>query len=307
MSDDVTHVVHIGIRKTGTTTLQSHFFPNLDGWAYLGRGSPRFAELHRLMNDLVRAREDEWSRFPLAELIEASGRGRTGLVVSREHFSDAHLKGRTARRFHTVCPDAKIVIGIRSQATAFQSGYSQHVKNGGSMRFGDWTAAVSDAEWLRGDVIIQCYQELFGVDAVKVLPYELLVRDERRYLGELLAFMDPSASLPPDRPSLPRANTALSDPTVAALRQVNRALFRSERTARTPFRHVRIRPRLVRVAEAVDRSLPSRWRARPLAVVDPALLERYEDTNARIEALTGLSLAQYGYPLPGTRYTSGSR
>jgi hypothetical protein len=243
----------------------------------------------------------------LAELIEASSRDRTGVVVSREHFTDAHLKGRTARRLRTVCPDAKIVIGIRSQATAFQSGYSQHVKNGGSMACGDWISAVRDAEWLRCDVIIQCYQELFGIDAVKVLPYELLVRDERRYLGELLAFMDPSASLASDRPSLARANTALSGPTVAAFRQVNRVLFRSERTARAPFRHVRIRPRLVRAAEAIDSRLPGRWRAHQRPGLGAAVLARYEDTNARIEALTGLSLAQYGYPLPGTRYTSGSR
>ena len=95
------------------------------------------------------------------------------------------------------------MIGIRSQTTAFQSGYSQHVKNGGSLRFEKWVSRVRDDGWLHGDVFIRSYQEIFGVDTVKVLPFELLVRDERRYLTELLAFMDPTATLPPDRASLP--------------------------------------------------------------------------------------------------------
>jgi hypothetical protein len=89
---------------------------------------------------------------------------------------------------------------------------------------------------------------------------------------------------------------------------VNRVFFERERRAKKPFRHVRIRPVLVRGAETIDRILPHRWRERPRPVLDAAELARFEATNARIEELTGLSLAEYGYPLPGSdRKTSGSR
>ncbi len=307
MSAGVAHVFHVGIRKSGTTTLQSYFFPRLDGWTYLGRGAPEFARLHRILKDLVgreqkgRLLDDDWSPDALTELLEAAGRGSRGVVLSREHLTDGHRDGRTARRLHEVCPDARIVIGIRSQTTAFQSGYSQHVKNGGSLRFEKWLSRVGDEGWLHGDVFIRCYQEIFGVDAVKVLPFELLARDERRYLTELLAFMDPTATLPPDPAPLPRANPALSAPAVAVLRRVNGVFFERERRARKPFRHVRIRPALVRGAETMDRLFPRRWRERPAPVVGAAELARFEATNARIEELTGLSLAQYGYPLPGSR------
>ena len=305
MTTGVTHVFHVGIRKSGTTALQEHFFPGLDGWAYLGRGAPSFPRLHRVLKDLVgsqkkgRVLDDDWTPGPLAALLQEAGRDRAGVVLSREHLTDAHRAGRTARRLHEVCPDARIVIGIRSQTTAFQSGYSQHVKNGGSLGFEQWASRVRDETWLHGDVFIQCYQEVFGHDAVKVLPFELLARDERGYLDELLAFMDPSVSLPPEWTPMPRANPALSAPTVAVLRRVNRVFFERERRARKPFRHVRIRPALVRSAEAMDRLLPRRWRERPQPVLAAAELARYHDTNARIEELTGLSLAQYGYPLAG--------
>jgi hypothetical protein len=308
---ELAHVLfHVGIRKSGTTTLQSHFFPLLAGWAYLGRGAPQFARLHRILKDLVgsekkgRVFDDDWTPDALTALLEEAGRGCRGVVLSREHLTDAHRGGRTARRLHEVCPGARIVIGIRSQTTAFQSGYSQHVKNGGSLQFEKWVSRVRDETWLHGDVFVRSYQEVFGADAVKVLPFELLVRDEHRYLRELLEFMDPTLSLPSDGATLPRSNPALSEPTVALLRRVNGVLFERERRARKPFRHVRVRPALVRGAETLDRVLPRRLRDRPHPVLPEAELARFEETNARIEDLTGLSLAEYGYPLPASRLAS---
>ena len=88
MSAGVTHVFHVGIRKSGTTTLQTYFFPRLDGWAYLGRGAPEFPRLHRTLKDLVGRQkkgsvlDDDWSPGALTELLEAAGRGCRGVVLS---------------------------------------------------------------------------------------------------------------------------------------------------------------------------------------------------------------------------------
>ena len=92
MSAGVAHVFHVGIRKSGTTTLQSYLFPRLDGWAYLGRGAPEFARLHRILKDLVgrekgRVLDDDWSPDALTELLEAAGRGSRGVVLSRASTS----------------------------------------------------------------------------------------------------------------------------------------------------------------------------------------------------------------------------
>ena len=297
-----TTVIHVGLRKTATSMLQRRVFPALAEWTYLGVGSEQFTVLNGFVRALLWASDDEFVPAPFADFIAASGRDRAGVVISREHLSTFHLNGRRpADRLHAVSPDARIVIGIRSQRTALVSGYSEYLKRGGTSLFPDWVVEVRDHAWLHGDVVIADYQRAFGSESVKVLPYELLVADQRRYLDELLEFMGPTASLPADALAGPRDNTSLSPAALSALRRVNHAFFRSENELREPFRRFRrvpIRTTLVKSARAFDRVVPRSNRA----VDDREIVERelhhYEDTNARIEELTGIALAEYGYPLP---------
>jgi hypothetical protein len=254
------------------------------------------------VRELLWAPDARFAPAPFAEFIAAAGRNRAGVVISREHLSTFHQNGRRpAERLHAVAPDARIVIGIRSQRSALVSGYSEYVKRGGTSRFPDWVVEVRDDVWLHGDVVIGDYQRAFGASSVKVLPLELLVADPDRYLDELLRFMGPSASLPADVLAGPRANTALSPAALGALRRVNHAFFRRENELREPFRRWRrvpIRTALVKIARTLDGIVPGSDLTVDAGNVVERELPHYEDTNARIQELTGLALSEYGYPLP---------
>ncbi len=287
----MTTVFHIGFRKTATSTLQRHVFPTLDGWAYLGHGSRFFGELNPLIRDLLWTDEPEYDDRPLRALLERARRGCAGVVLSTEHLSTFHRRGRPARRLHAIDPDAKIIVCVRNQESMLRSAYSQHVRNGGTHRFAEWADEVRDNVWLHFDVVVECYQELFGRDAVFVAPYELLVADQRRFLTELYAFIAPGAE-PPSWPTLRSENVSLSPAALEFLRCANRAVAPFER-----FPRKRV---LVRAAAALDRAVfthRSRVLPRQDVAVIECLLSRYATGNIRLEQLTGLDLGQYGYPL----------
>lgn len=285
--------------------LQRRVFSALDGWAYLGVGSPQFTHLNGFVRELLWSSDESFAPAGFADFLAIAGRDRAGVVISREHISTFHSNGRRPeQRLHEVCPDARIVIGIRSQRTALVSGYSEYLKRGGTSKFHDWVVEVRDRIWLHGDLLIDDYQRAFGSASVKVLPFELLVADQRRYLDELLEFMGPTAALPADAMTVPRENTSLSPAALAALRRVNHVFFRSENELREPLRRLRrvpIRMGLVKSARVFDRFVPRSRRTFDDGGVLERELPHYQDTNARIEVLTGLDLAELGYPLPSNR------
>ena len=295
-------VIHVGLRKTATSMLQRRVFPALEGWTYLGIGAPQFSELNGFVRELLWASDAEFAPGPFADFLAAAGRDRAGVVVSREHLSTFHLNGRRPEeRLHAVCPEARIVIGIRSQRTALVSGYSEYLKRGGTSRFPDWAVEVRDCIWLHGDRVIEDYQGAFGPAAVKVLPLERLVADRAGYLDELLGFMGPTATLPADALTGSRENSSLSPGVLAVLRRVNRLFFRSENELREPFRRFRRVPTrlaLVKGARVLDRFVPRSRRAFDDGGVVERELPYHEETNARIQELTGLALDDLGYPLP---------
>lgn len=286
-------VFHIGFRKTGTSTLQEHFFPRLEGWSYVGPGIERFAEFNDLTIDVLWTDESEYDDTHLRKFLEEARGANVDLVVSREQLSTFHRGGRVAHRLHAVAPDAKIIICVRNQRTMLASAYSQHVRNGGTRRFADWVLGVCDNVWLHGDVVVQCYQELFGRSSVKVALYEDLVADESRFLGDLYSFMTSGAVPPTTWSSIASANPSLSRPSMAVLRQVNRVAARFKRFPRkrlfAPALGFLDRTVFARAARGISR--------RDLDAIE-RLLPRYAESNARLAELTGLDLASYRYPLP---------
>jgi hypothetical protein len=295
----MTTVFHIGFSKTGTSALQTTFFPSLDGWAYVGQGSSRFAEFQPLFAALIEASDHEYDPAPMRRLLERTLAGRAGVVVSREQFTTFHRGGRTARRLHAVVPDAKILLCVRNQCTRLPSAYSQYVRRGGVAPFDEWMEHVRDPDRDRYDTVVGLYQELFGRDAVKVMLFEQLVQDELRFLDDVYAFMTSGERSRVRSQPLPSANTSLAPSTISILRRVNRVT--------APLRRHRkgwsLQRRIHRFAERWP-TVHSREPARDAEAL-ARLVPRYAESNARLAQLTGLDLAFYGYPLPeGARHVA---
>jgi Sulfotransferase family len=297
----MTTVFHVGFRKTGTSTLQHHFFPALEGWAYVGPGIERYSELNELISDALWTDESDYDDAPLRRFLDDARTGHDRLVLSVERISTFHRGGRVALRLHALAPDAKVLICVRNQKTMLRSAYSQHVKLGGTSRFSDWAQRVCDSVWFHYDVVVASYQEVFGRDAVMVAPYELLVADQSRFMNELYSFMTSAPASSRSWPPMGSDNPSLSRQSLALMRQANRVA--------APFRRLPRKRIFVPSAAFLDRTLfsrSSRGASRgDLEVID-RLLPRYAESNARLHALTGLDLEQYGYPV-SDEAPSGSR
>ncbi len=305
-------VVHIGFPRTGTSALQAHFFPRLNGCVFLTHSGPGSAAYRSLMENLYHADDATYLRATIRAYLDETRRQQPGtLVISDEALSGATLVGaynweRNALRLHDLLPEAKILVTVRHQGTRLRSIYNNFLTAGGYGSFREFIENRTgrfryDLDQMRYECTVARYQDLFGVDRVKVIPYEFLVGDPGRCLDAIASWVVPGSSFG-HREGFDTENRSLSPPARWMLRRANRLFLRSwfnpdPLVAAVPGAR-KLRGFLQQV---VDPILFGRMRRR-LSSDDEellrSLLPRYEASNRRLEELTGLSLREYGYPLP---------
>jgi hypothetical protein len=297
-------VFHIGFHKTATTTLQHHLMPRIEGCTVLGptaKGAPGSGpELVRLMDELIGAEDGVYMDAPLRRLIEQARGDSATLVVSYEDLSLRTAGGRTSARLESLAPDAKVLIGVREQASALGARYGQYVKDGGAQRFAQYVANRPH-DWLRYDLVVEEYQRRFGRDRVKVVAFEQLVRDETAFVREVAEFLTGRRVDTDDVGVLSRVNQTLAPVTRQVVRAANWLFLTTPERPRPPLRGLSIGPRAVRKLIELDSTLFPKM-SRRLGRRDRELsariaLERCATGNARLVQLTGLPLGDYGYAL----------
>jgi len=167
-------VLHVGMFKTGSTTLQQEVFPRLADLNVVGRKHPG----ERLDSPLSLAMESLWlggyRRGELRSLLEERTTDRR-MLVSEEvwtspvrHETFANLT-RTADRLAAEVPEAKVLLMVRRPADLLVSCYSQYVTAGGTLTWGQfvsrWDLHAFDVE-----AIVRLYLDRFA--SVEVLAFE---------------------------------------------------------------------------------------------------------------------------------------
>lgn len=186
------HLIHIGFPKCASTFLQGWFaaHPQLaykpGGWGGMYGAYDLIAEVlcdPRLALCRVTSVED------LSVPTDLSG------LDDPNAFSGdvrRHRMSRICEELAELFPKAKILMITRNQADMAISGYSQIIKQGGSM--GDAAYGRFVIENFRSrdsidyDLTLQLYREKFG-GRILALPYELLVDDRRAFLAQIADFM----------------------------------------------------------------------------------------------------------------------
>jgi hypothetical protein len=297
-------VLHVGVSKTGTSTLQEEVFPahpGIDYRSWPGEGAiPLLYDC--LYADTIYDDDERFSRC--AEAIGESHRGATRpILYSREHLTHQRYdKGAMASRLRRLFGEARIVITIRNQLDWIES---SHVWNQQLLRR-PWQGGLppSMESWLAGQwkerwrsrlssgdfgAIVRRYVELFGADDVCVLPFEELVAQPDLFADRLFGFLGVD-------------------------RDRGRALLegkhRNPRLARREYELWRWRAWLMPLA--VQRvlagiALPSaasaalragpRYRARVPESWRERLSAHYAPGNRYIMATCALPLDRYGYPV----------
>ncbi len=220
-------VIHIGMPKTATTTLQSRLFSAHSEIFYLGRYDGAYFQWKYRQFDQCRDRSvqtlmqqiaygDVYSpdftkcRKLLGQIIEPALKKNLLPVLSWESYSTDILAKRRirARNLKCVFGEARIIITLRNPITLLESAYFQQLKRdnvGSRFKRGsqpyyrlidDWLNDNFDGEilpHLKYAETIQAYVNQFGIDNVHVFLFEDLIADHDSFFQQICDVMGISA------------------------------------------------------------------------------------------------------------------
>ncbi len=305
-------VLHIGLPKTATTTLQKSVFPKLSGVCYAGKHIPGYGytsvELGRAMHALMRADSvlgDVVPAFAEAVSEVSATCGASTLVISSESLAHPSARdiGLVAKRLAAAVPQARILISIRAQTDLVRSWYRSHG------RFAQYMfthkreserirSSLSQREWwdfvsrdpdagllamLDFDAIVECYARLFP-NRVTVLPMEWMRVDPSRFARSLAGLLgaDPAAC----EQALEGAheNRGLSKREVCAARVCSMLGVSADFLEHRSQGVIR---RWLAAGGAADEKLAP--------VIGEFIRTRYAKGNSRLSSRFGLDLSSWGY------------
>lgn len=194
---------------------------------------------------------------------------------------------------------------VREQSDMLLSMYKQYIQAGGGMSFGQFATPREGAgsiasfrfDYLEYHRLIGCYHGLFGRGSVLVLPYELLRSDPGAFLDAIGEFCGADLGPPP----VERQKESLSAAALYAARHGNRLFALTGLNPAPLFPLNGGARRVKKLSKKLDRRLPDsaknsaddRWRAFAQALAK----SRYNESNARTQALIGCDLSPFGYQL----------
>jgi hypothetical protein len=208
--------LHIGLAKTGTTTLQQDVFSKTPAVAYLGKNLVS-EELDWARKQLTRAPEDRFDAAATRRVFEAARKTLPGVAL----FSDEDLSVWKFLRPETmgfrvaeVFDEPRLIFVTRRPRDWVVSQYffrlstwrpdtfaglnpwlKSHLRH---LDLGSDVAEVRFAETLR------LFHQAAGAPRVLVLPYELMAQDIAGFLGRIAGFMDLDGDLPVPAAEAPR-------------------------------------------------------------------------------------------------------
>jgi hypothetical protein len=200
------NVIHIGLQRTGNTTLQNALFSRQNHFAYIGKRNDLFPNervrdlITRISHQDSLEYDDALTQRLLRGICNESSPSKPVLIAA-EIFS---IEGRAdrrliAERLHRLFAPAKVLILLRAQTTIVQAIYLKHLSSlsGRILSFETWLernyggVAFADLHrvGLNYEPLVRAYEDIFGVDNVVILPSEIMHDDNSTFstrLAELL-------------------------------------------------------------------------------------------------------------------------
>lgn len=314
---------HIGYPKAASTTLQLRLFTQHDQINYLG-----LTGTYNTGRATAKNREQQFSAYAVDPSLRAFYKclfmgdvtgteqhvnyvrerylsPRSVNVLSHELmtsplFFNSDLRAK-AVSLQQVLPTCKIIIVIREQRSMLVSQYRDHpfdpsaILEGRPMKFEDWVRAqlsVQDSFMasLNYCDVVTTYVELFGMENVLVVPFELLVLDPESVCKDMLEFMGLDGL--PKHFAFTSNNSGLSSANIK-FRQIKRNIksrFNAGKFLAAPLK--KWINNLAYIGLSIIDSKPA---AIDFAGFDDIILNYYGATNAELDSRYGLNLQKLGY------------
>jgi hypothetical protein len=199
-----TNLIHIGLPKCASTTLQDRLFAPNGTFIYLGRIKNGYRDdqtrdlFERITFQDSLEYDADATAWLLRSLCAKAAAPERPILVSAESLS---VEGRAdrrliAERLHRLLAPAKILIVLRAQPAMLQSLYLNHLRASGQrvVAFEQWLEQTyggvrfTDLHrvGLNYEPLVRVYEDVFGADNVVVVPFEQ-IKDESSAFFQVLA------------------------------------------------------------------------------------------------------------------------
>jgi hypothetical protein len=200
------NLVHIGLPKAGSTTLQNRLFAEQNYFAYIGKSASSYpSQCRELVNRISFQDSLAYDQARAESLVVQLYQGSKPLLMSDENFSIEGAADRrlVAERLHHLFKPAKVLLIVRAQLAMVQSMYLNHVRatylknvsglGRRTITFSNWLEENYGNEVffpnrvaLNYEPLVSNYERVFGADNVIVLPFEM-IRDENSIFAASIA------------------------------------------------------------------------------------------------------------------------
>ncbi|MEM6834958.1 MAG: sulfotransferase [Pseudomonadota bacterium] len=308
-------IVHIGYHKTSTTWFQKRFYPAVENVRYIPRNRVREVFLEDTAFHFEAKRAHAKLETDKDETIAICEEGLSGYLHTGGLAG--YLSKEMAYRIKAIFPDAHIVIFVRNQYSMIAASYRQYIKGGGTYSIRRYLFAEDYLQGARAEIakcprftfdhfeyvpLVSHYQSLFGAENVHVFPYEMLKETPEGFLSNFARRLDLEINL--EKLVQSASNRSYGVGTMWIVRLLNhltnRSVFDKHYVIHIPYWYELVRG----VGEVLNKLPGLNWFPGSEAFLGRRLsgwiTQRYCRSNAMLEKMTGLSLAQFGYPLEPT-------
>lgn len=228
-------IIHIGMPRTASTFLQSHFFPNFEGFEFYGVSETQYsATFQKMLYQDDSVFNANGIQHELRDILTHNAILSNELFVGQSLYLNATNRTRTAQRLKQFFPHAEIVLVLRNQVDLLQSLYAIGVYAGMTVlpkdfiRFHNVESSVqnplystfAEAENTENYLyshLIQLYKSLF--DKVHVLLFEDFVINPATFAERLSQMLNVNTVTIKNDEN--RVNKSLSARQIKLIRRVN--------------------------------------------------------------------------------------
>ena len=280
-------IVHVGISKSGTTSLQNNVFARLPNIANLGRPNHTDEFYRSFLAAVIGEGDNLAGADPLMAAVASEQRP---VIISDETLAGAEVDiAKVAQRLAALLPEAEILITIRRQDRALVSWWMRHMQHlSWRACFDDYAPSGAFFGRIAYDEVATIFERSFGRENVRVMLFEEMTGAPEVFMGRLAPVIGvPVENLLSVWHSMPARN-----PTISRRQQ----LYRHARRL-LPFRGLRNWLPGNIVEEGLRFLAGGRRAAFEIPAADRARIEEiYGPGNRAVAAAYGLPLDRWGYP-----------
>jgi len=307
-----TPLIHIGYPKAVSSWMQKWLFTPQNGFCkVLDSLTLQLFLIDATPFAFDTAKAHEWMEKSLRDAPDSEQ--LQPVITGESLVGHTHCGGYNAKtnadRLKELCPDAKILIVVREQKAAIRSLYKTFVIWGMPHSIDRILEPVDanlspqfNLDFLRYDLLVAYYQQLYGKDQVLVLPYEQFAEDGAGFLRRIFSFcqIDNAEQKIKKLPVKRKVNRGQTLLNLVIERWRNMLLVSSPFNYAGWFKPTEqsLKRRIARSKKNPFPAFMDTWFEQGFRKkVDAHCAGKFAASNRRLQELTGLDLAHYGYEL----------